>query len=1117
MFETLITAMLFAQATPPDPKAWVAWAFGLLSIFLIFVLPFLIGSLLGRNLRMPTHANKIGLMLATIIAGLLVSFSGQLKYGIDIRGGTILVYDIVQPIVDGVKQTIDASGLASALSSRLNPSGTKEMSIRPVGEAQIEIVVPMVDEFEIAEVKRLVSQAGQLKFRIVANTRDHGDIIELARQQAASENGNVRIDRNVRNREGKVVGSWFPVGRNEDEVSGVYPLRTPVYGDIVRNAQTGALIIDPPRVQPPLGEGRLALEQWLKNEGITDIDVLMALERDSESFVDVSGDDLSNATFTYDKMGRPAVDFNLHAQGAIKMMNLTGMNQPTGGFHRRMAIILDDRVLSAPQLNSTISNSGQITGEFTRKEADFLVTILRAGRLPATLGAAPASENRVGAGLGDDTISKGYYASWLSVILTFVTILLYYRFSGFIAALTLVIAGLLIYGSMILIQQPLTLPGLAGLVLTVGMSVDANVLIYERIREEVARGAAPRMAIRNGFDRALSAIVDSNLTTIISAVVLYWIGTDTVRGFAVALIIGIAISMFTAIFCSRVCFDVCEKTRFLSLGMADFFAWFRRNFLGDKDIDFMGMQRPFLAASGSLIAVGMLLVLVRGRDMLDIDFTGGTSVTFELVKPVSADNIRKMAEQFLVKDDKGNPVQVTVQHVEFKGKDPNTVYKLDTSIATVQSLKDRLTAGFAGGNAELVTYRLKVLNQSPLGKVGLSSGELARGAKLVALQEEGAKKAAPQPSTVTPAEQASANAPASSPAPAPESAAPSKESPAPSSQAPAATNSANAGNGLPNSPPAKVEGEISGDPVEPDATTKAAPKTRLQIQFAASNGESEAAKFSAPSLTESLISAAKGAGITLVASQIGLTPADPPKNWNRDATDGFSDWTIEIPVDETQSQSVMAQLDSQIGKQPVWLSVNNIGGRVAADMQQKAIGSVLVSLIFIGAYIWFRFQKVSYGFAAVLALVHDVLITLGAIAVSHWLAPYFGFLLVEDFKISLTIIAALLTVIGYSLNDTIVIFDRIREVRGKTVRLNKDIINRSVNQTLSRTVLTGGTTLATIIILYAFGGEGIHGFAFTLFIGILVGSYSSIFIASPILLWLAEREFKSEQRRASEA
>ena len=197
---------------------------------------------------------------------------------------------------------------------------------------------------------------------------------------------------------------------------------------------------------------------------------------------------------------------------------------------------------------------------------------------------------------------------------------------------------------------------------------------------------------------------------------------------------------------------------------------------------------------------------------------------------------------------------------------------------------------------------------------------------------------------------------------------------------------------------------------------------------------------------------------------------------------------------------------SKMDADPVWISSSSVGARVAGDMIGRAFGALFASLLCIIGYIWFRFQRVLYGFAAVAALVHDVLITLSAIAVSYWLADYFGFLLIDPFKISLTVVAAILTIIGYSLNDTIVVFDRIRETKGKAPRLTGEMINTSINQTLSRTLLTSLTTLIVVCLLYCFGGEGIHAFAFALVIGVIVGTYSSIFIASPILLWLIERK-----------
>jgi SecD/SecF fusion protein len=177
---------------------------------------------------------------------------------------------------------------------------------------------------------------------------------------------------------------------------------------------------------------------------------------------------------------------------------------------------------------------------------------------------------------------------------------------------------------------------------------------------------------------------------------------------------------------------------------------------------------------------------------------------------------------------------------------------------------------------------------------------------------------------------------------------------------------------------------------------------------------------------------------------------------------------------------------------------------VAADMQEKAVMAILLSLLGIVIYLWIRFQRVAYGLAAVIAVIHDVLITLGVVALSYWLSGALGFLLVENFKISLAVIAAFLTIIGYSLNDTIVTFDRIREIRGKSPHINMGMVNDSVNQTLSRTLLTAGTTLATIVVLYMVGGQGIRGFAFAMLVGVVVGTYSSVYIAAPVLLWLTE-------------
>ena len=1086
------TAVLDAAGVP----AWQTWIYNIIFVLAIFVLPFVLSNFISRAIRLPSVSTRLGTMLAVIIGSLLFAYNAdfKMKLGPDMKGGTNLIYDIKMPTDGGDKP--NAGALAAALSSRLNPSGTNEMSIRPYGESQIEIIVPNSDEFELAEIKRRIVTAGALQFRIVANTRDHGDIIELARQQARNPDRLLRTKLTVENSEGKVVGRWYTVGREKELDSGIRPLRTPVLTDIIRDSRTGEMIENPPLNM----NEEYALENWMKRQEIADVDVLMALEAGGEAYVNVTGDDLASAVMEFDgKTGEPTVGFKMTTEGAGKMLRMTVRNQPDGSLKRRMAIILDDKVLSAPELNSAISGNGQISGRFTQEDVKFLVEILREGRLPATLEEIPASESRVGAGLGVSTIARGTYASIISLIITFACILAYYRFAGIIAVIALIINGLMIYGSMIFLSQPLTLAGLAGLVLTVGMSVDANVLIYERIREEVAKGSAKRMAVRNGFDRALTTIIDSNLTTLIAAVVLYWIGTDQVRGFAVALIIGIGTSMFTATFCSRLLFDIAERLGIVNLSMWDGIAFIKKSVLGEGDVDFMGMQTKCFIFSGALLLIGVVAVGLRGTDFLNIDFTGGTSVTFQLKDPIDADKLRDVTRSILTKDDRGEYIQSTLVRVE---KEPmDTVYTLVTSLKDRSKLQELLVDGFAkNSETKLITYSMQVIGE-PSNKTTSQNvtprGNDATAVRLVSFQDNAAPQGDAAPAATPPA----------------------------STQPAAATQSAE----ITNTPPAEL---ATGDAqVPPAATTPASPgsvqsseavavpveKTSIVVQFQsnAATVDTEADKFAklnAPELKKRLIKAAEGAGLTLVNAGFTVEPQPAPKNWIEEDLSGHAKWKITLPFNEAQTKQIAEKLEADVAQQPLWLSLSNIGVRVADEMKQRAIGAVLLSLVFIMAYIWFRFQKVAYGVAAVVALLHDVVITLGIMAICHWLVGPLKFLLIEDFKIGLTEVAAFLTIIGYSLNDTIVVFDRIREVRGKSPKLTSKMINDSVNQTLSRTLLTSGTTILTLIILYIWGGEGIHAFAFALLLGIVTGTYSSIFVAAPILLWLANRESPSNQR-----
>ncbi len=366
-------------------------AFGGLLIFAVFILPFILGAFLSKALRMPNHGFSIGLILAAVIGSALTIGLGEPRYGVDIKGGTILKYEIDKSVKVDVGQSdpqatgdtrVRARDLVPSLTQRINPTGTKEIVIRPMGEDQIEIIVPNVDQLEIAEIKRIVQQAGILKFRIVANAFDHGAVIERAQKQAASTDLLQRLNNEVLDENGTVVGLWQEVGRDPRVREGVRPLYSPVSrGDVIRDSKTGRILNFPTNLERELG-----VEKWLAKENIENIDLLMSLVGNNKPFEVVTGDDLSTISKGTGKDGAPIVQFGLNPAGASRLYQLTVRNEPTENVYRHMAIILDGRVLSAPRLNGAISDQGLIEGNFSNEEVDFLINILRSGSLPAALG-----------------------------------------------------------------------------------------------------------------------------------------------------------------------------------------------------------------------------------------------------------------------------------------------------------------------------------------------------------------------------------------------------------------------------------------------------------------------------------------------------------------------------------------------------------------------------------------------------------------------------------------------------------------------------------------------------------------------------------------------------------
>lgn len=1008
------------------------------SIIAVIVLPAIIGPWLARSWRMPDHGWRIGLVLFAIFAGAAITYFGwPPKLGIDLSGGTKLIYD-VEPNSASEDKTVDMDKLISAVTKRVNPQGVSEVSIRPYGPDQIEIIIPEADNREEARrIEEKISSAGTLEFRILADTRDARDdrAIELAlRDQTSNE---------VRSATGELLAQWVPMSK-----------------EAAANFRGEPFVVR----QNDRGEPEILVMKDVQ---------------------DVNGDYLSSVRPGHDEYGKPAVDFGFNASGARRFGRLTSDNLPdptNPNFKRHLGIVLDGTLFSAPSINSTITDQGQIHGMESEEKVRDLVDVLRAGALPAQLGKTPALSQTIDATLGPDTIRKGAVAMAASVLVVIVFMLVYYRFAGLIACMALVLNVLLTLAVMITIKAAFTLPGLAGLVLTVGMAVDANVLIYERIREELNRGAALRMAIRNGFDRAMTTIIDSNVTTILTAIVLYVIGSAEVKGFAITLFVGLALSMFTATFCARVVFDIAERR-----------GWIRdlkfMQLVGETHFDFLKYAPPAIVASLIVIAIGMVAVVARGSNLLNIDFTGGTQVTLLFTEPQDIAQIREV-----VSENTEKLPDTSVNYVSFEGEQRGLRVELNTSQQDQQIVKDEVRRLFGD---KLATQHLTVSDVAAIPADAATSPAATPPAETA---PPNTQSRAVRPVDSLAAELAAvwqrrlatgrvsealaqADAPSETQPPA------SDAAPADSPAAAAAESSAPAGDATTD--------PASATPAPPKAPNIFAGGTVAKLAF------SDALNYDTLQFDlEEAFAGTPEAGLRFELYNLDAdrASAGSSKNWElRIGKPREAEQLAEQPQRVTQALDKFGQ---QLASEPYFPSITSFGGKVARSTQEQAIVALLASLVLIVGYIWIRFQKVIFGLASVLALIHDVLVTLGALALSSYVAPYLGFALVDPFKIDLPIVAAFLTLIGFSLNDTIVIFDRIREVRGKSPEITADMINLSMNQTLSRTIITSLTVFMTVFILYVWGGQGIHGFAFALLVGVLAGTYSTIFIATPALLWL---------------
>lgn len=601
--------------------------------------------------------------------------------------------------------------------------------------------------------------------------------------------------------------------------------------------------------------------------------------RPDQTSAPLAGEVITNASQDF-QQGTPSVTLSMNGAGTDKWKRMTeeaSNKDPKAS----IAIVLDNRVFSAPRVNEPIpSGTSVISGSMSIEEAQDLANILKAGKLDAKTSII--EESVVGPTLGAESIRKGMMALLIAFVLVILFMLFYYNKAGFIADLALLANVFFIFGAVADRHATLTLPGLAGLVLTIGMAVDANVIIFERIKEELSKGKSLRMAIADGFNKSYSAIIDANVTTLFTAFILLFFGEGPIKGFGTILFIGIISSVITAVLLGRI---LIEDVFFKGDGSIKFSTGLTDKLFNNFNFKFVDKAKVFFAISNIVMVIALAAILFRGFDF-GVDFKGGRNFVVNFDQAVSAPDIQKeVAKQ--VKD-----------------------------VPVVKSF---------GGTANRVQITTSYLVEDK---------------------------------------------------------------------------------------------DEKADSI----------------------------------VTYLVYTAVKG-------------------NYTKTPTfDEFKSNNLERTV--------------------------KVGSSIADDIKSSAWKVSLLAALGIFIYILFRFRKWQYGAAALVATLHDTIITLGLFAIFKGLFPF-------SLEVDQAIVAAILTLIGYSINDTVIVFDRIREFFAEHPTTSKKVnVDNAINSTLSRTIMTSFTTLITVIIIFLFGGDAVKGFSFALLFGIVIGTYSSIFVAAPVALWL---------------
>ena len=1157
-------------------------------------------------------------LIPCLLAGIVAVQPDKYRLGIDLAGGTILVYQVNlertalreeadQQLQGGSEEeTYDKSKgldradllkLASEIKRRIDPTDIKNVTVRPLGNNRIEIILPTaggassgrqdLTADDIEETKALMRQMGVMEFRILANGPDDAEGIRAARtaieqatdlQQRAElglpprgPDGTFPV--NINDEAADVRYAWAELGpqqraslglsnANEGDAGlwtdlararGKQVVFVGTGGQSATDVESATIVLfsrvvtdkeqlaeeanrkakleapdDPSdREQQELQDerdrvkarykelraaendpknrqqqelirqvdaetNRIITEQGLNEEEARELafdklafDAVVnekkyeyfALTRVSDKdSVRIEGDVGLNAAVGTDETGDPAIDFTFTGSGPQKFGLITRRNKPSNNVSRQLAILIDGEIVSAPSIRSEITARGQITGDFTRKEVEEQVKILRSGALSAELMSEPVSQNTIGPTLGQDTVEKGLWAIGLAFLAVLAFMLFYYRFAGLVACIALFANLLLTVGFMVGAHAAFTLPGLAGLVLTLGIAVDANVLIYERLREERNKGANLATSIRNGYDRAFTTIIDTHLTSIFTAVVLYTFGNDQLKGFAIALTAGLVISLFMSLYMTRLMFDYWLHRRWLTnLKMMRLF--------GKLNFHPMKYRYYLFTLTAGLTIAGFLLFINRGEAGLNVDFRGGTVYGGRLKEgeeralTTTPDGKRGFRDLLTDEDWLNQRLKVLTGQTTWVNRPSNRLGEEELSAQEILSLNRWVyRIAYDNGEGKAPTELTVSLTQPPAGAgLGGTAAEDAMKADVV-------KRAGQLPDV--------------------------------SVEQTYKLGESDFGDGksrlftvrtTEKQPEfvrvalARLLVDDEGKPLMPITT----------MEEPVIEGAKATLTFSEPisvARVKELINLAflanssgdvDNAGSIFALKGVGEEEEGKFRTMELTGVARIPGYE-KVAEDPAKLESVLTIAKQSLESSPEPLRLEVFDSQLAGETRNKAFFAILASWVAILLFLWFRFGNWTFGLAAVLCLVHDICFTLGAVAVCNYLftIPIFNTIGIEDFKIDLTAVAALLTLVGYSVSDTIVVFDRIREVRGKNPKLTPEMIDESVNLTLARTILTSTTVFLVSAVLFFFGGEGVHLFAFVMVIGVLVGTYSSVFVAA---------------------